>query len=235
MVLHQFFSKSASPDKDKDKDKKKDKDRKAKSREDSSSPKRKDTKSKGPPRSSDLSLDLDGITIPAPDSPPPTFSPSSLSSSPQKSASSSPRKSSPTKTTLPYPNLRPPHSRSSSTTTSKPAFFSSNRNSRSEDSHPLNLPPDELRRHLSAMAAARDDSMRSSMDIDRDTTASPQPEATPMSTNGIQNGDTDRSPTPPPHRSPPPNSDGGESHKLAGNKFYKQGDYERAIQEYNKG
>lgn len=48
------------------------------------------------------------------------------------------------------------------------------------------------------------------------------------------NGDNDRSPTPPPHRSPPPNSDGGESFKLAGNKFYKQGEYERAIQEYNK-
>lgn len=73
------------------------------------------------------------------------------------------------------------------------------------------------------------------MDIDQDTTSSSQTEPTSMSTNGTQNGDTDRSPTPPPHRSPPPNSDGGESHKLAGNKFYKQGDYERAIQEYNKG
>lgn len=69
------------------------------------------------------------------------------------------------------------------------------------------------------------------MDIDRETTASPQPDATPMSTNG----DTDRSPTPPPHRSPPPNSDGGESFKLAGNKFYAQKEYDRAIEEYNKG
>lgn len=44
----------------------------------------------------------------------------------------------------------------------------------------------------------------------------------------------ERSPTPPPHRS---NSDAGEadSFKLAGNKFFKDGNYARAIEEYNKG
>jgi DnaJ family protein C protein 7 len=76
------------------------------------------------------------------------------------------------------------------------------------------------------------------MDLDRDATASPQPDAaTPMSTtNGFaNNGDAERSPTPPPHRASPPTSDGGESFKLAGNKFFKQAEYDRAIQEYNKG
>lgn len=50
--------------------------------------------------------------------------------------------------------------------------------------------------------------------------------------NGV-NGQ-ERSPTPPPHRS---NSDAGEadSFKLAGNKFFKDGNYARAIEEYNKG
>jgi DnaJ family protein C protein 7 len=95
------------------------------------------------------------------------------------------------------------------------------------------------------MAAARDESMRSSMEIDRDTSSSPQDtppasqaEGAPTNTTGVQNGDGESSPAPPPHRSSPPRSqpsDAGESFKLTGNKFYKAGDYERAIQEYNKG
>lgn len=70
------------------------------------------------------------------------------------------------------------------------------------------------------MAAVRDD-QRSSMDIDKDVQS-------PV--NGA-NGE-ERSPTPPPHRSSPTDPD---SFKLAGNKLFKDGDYSRAIQEYNKG
>jgi DnaJ family protein C protein 7 len=65
-----------------------------------------------------------------------------------------------------------------------------------------------------------------------------QAEGAPTNTTGVPNGDGESSPTPPPHRSSPPrsqSSDAGESFKLTGNKFYKAGDYERAIQEYNKG
>lgn len=78
----------------------------------------------------------------------------------------------------------------------------------------MNLPPDELRR-LSAMAAARDESVNA-MDIDNK--------------NGV-NGSAEKSPTPPPHRS------GGEaeSFKLAGNKFFKEKNYSRSIEEFTKG
>lgn len=125
----------------------------------------------------------------------------------------------------PSKSSRPTHSRSSSATTSSSRFsFTSSRYSRDPDSHPLNLPPDELRR-LSAMAAVRDDS-RSSMDVDTP--------ATPSSAQNGVNGTTDeRSPTPPPHRSSP--TIDADSFKLAGNKFFKDKDYNRAIQEYNKG
>lgn len=144
------------------------------------------------------------------------ISPSSSSSSlrPQKSSSSS--KSS----------RSHPHSRSSSSTTSSSRFsFPSSRHSRDRDTHPLNLPPDELRR-LSAMAAVRDD-QRSSMDIDKDV-QSPS--------NGVNGVQEERSPTPPPHRSSPGSTTtDADSFKLAGNKFFKDGDYSRAIQEYNKG
>jgi len=64
---------------------------------------------------------------------------------------------------------------------------------------------------------------RSSMDID--------PQDVQMK-NGV-NGE-ERSPTPPPHKSTG-TSDEAESFKLAGNKFFKDGNYKRAIEEYNKG
>ncbi|KAJ5697985.1 hypothetical protein N7488_011669 [Penicillium malachiteum] len=143
----------------------------------------------------------------------PAKSSKSSKSSPSKSPSKSPTKSSsksPTKN-------RFSHSRTSSNPTLPPFKFGT-RSSKDQDSHPLNLPPDELHRRLSAMAA-RDD-QRSSMDIDSQEQK-----------NGV-NGQ-ERSPTPPPHRS---NSDAGEadSFKLAGNKFFKDGNYARAIEEYNK-
>lgn len=137
---------------------------------------------------------------------------SSTSTSPSKKSpsKSSPTKASPTKT-------RFSHSRSSSNTTSAPSF-KFGRASRDQDLHPLNLPPDELHRRLSAMA-----DQRSSMDID--------PQDVQMK-NGV-NGE-ERSPTPPPHKSTS-SSDEAESFKLAGNKFFKDGNYKRAIEEYNKG
>jgi DnaJ family protein C protein 7 len=232
MVLNHIFSKTSSPEKDK-------KNRKEKEKEKEKGQEKKDKKHKNRNTNKERSPSRGGIAIPAPEVP---DSPASSQGSPQKS-SSSPRKSpskSPTKSSLAHRDLYPHHSRSSSAA-SRHSFFSSSRHSHSRDSHPLNLPPDELRRHLSAMAAARED-MRSSMDIDRETTSSPQAPDTPTvqepTTNGVHNGEQERSPTPPPHRSSPPQSqpsDGGESFKLAGNKFYKAGDYGRAIQEYNKG
>jgi DnaJ family protein C protein 7 len=139
------------------------------------------------------------------------------------------------------------------------ASYSSKRSSKYDrDSHPLNLPPDELRRlSSSAMSAMADQPTPQPMDIDREVTASPPPSspaaATPKS-NGA-NGDEDR-PAPPPHRyttSPPPQSAtyaatpeaasppaqlptiDAEEYKAAGNKFFKIKDYPAAIKEYSKG
>lgn len=146
-----------------------------------------------------------------------SFSTRSPAKSPTKS-SRSPTKS-PTK---PSSKGRFSHSRSSSTPASAaPPLKFGARSSKDQESHPLNLPPDELRRRLSAMAASRDE-QRSSMDID------PQE---PQQNNA--NGE-ERSPTPPPHRSSS-NADEADSFKLAGNKFFKDGNYTRAIEEYNKG
>lgn len=119
------------------------------------------------------------------------------------------------------------HSRSSSSTSNPtaPSFRFATRSTRDQDLHPLNLPPDELRRRLSAMAASRDE--RSSMDID--------PQEAQQKKNGVNGTEQERSPTPPPHRSNSSSTDEADSFKLAGNKFFKDGDYRRAIEEYNKG
>jgi DnaJ homolog subfamily C member 7 len=120
------------------------------------------------------------------------------------------------------------------------------------DSHPLNLPPDELRR-LSAVMAAQEEA-RKSVDMDTNVKeASPKNESpsTPLKTvpgsfhddpvgasNGI-NGDygVEKSPTPPPHRVPVPEKPvvNAEAAKAAGNKYFKAKDYVKAISEYSKG
>ena len=153
----------------------------------------------------------------------PASSPRTSYSTARKSPSkpSKPSKSSSSKS--PTKN-RFSHSRSSSSNSIPTASFRFGKSAKEKESHPLNLPPDELRRRLSAMAASRDD-QRSSMDID------PQ-EA--QQTNGV-NGTQERSPTPPPHRSNSSSTDEADNFKLAGNKFFKDGDYRRAIEEYNKG
>lgn len=123
------------------------------------------------------------------------------------------------------------------------------------NSHPLNLPPDELRR-LSA-AIAREESARGSMDAEASdhngTTSSPMqsplptplkeaPGAFPETANGTTNGESNgvngddkKSPTPPPHREPLKPKVDAEACKAAGNKFFKAKDYSRAIAEYTKG
>lgn len=124
------------------------------------------------------------------------------------------------------------------------------------NTHPLNLPPDQLRQFVTAQMARQEaEAGRSSMSMDRDVPeASEQtfvngssPPATPSreapgafpdhasdhSTDGT-NGSDERSPTPPPHKVTPVKVD-PEACKAAGNKFFKAKDYERAIAEYTKG
>lgn len=131
------------------------------------------------------------------------------------------------------------------------------------NTHPLNLPPEEIRRlsRLSAMSA-RESVDR--MDVDppssaatpssppqRQTTppaaAAAAPAAqkaggsqTPPATNGSSSPKGDDAPAPPPHKtdpnSPPPTpADEAEIFKNFGNKFFKEKDYRRAIEEYSKG
>ena len=58
---------------------------------------------------------------------------------------------------------------------------------------------------------------------------------------GMENGNGDSSPVPPPHRvpaeppAPPRPTIDAEACKAAGNKFFKMGDYDKAIREYSKG
>ncbi|KAJ5959784.1 Heat shock protein DnaJ N-terminal [Penicillium vulpinum] len=152
-------------------------------------------------------------------------SPKSPSKSPTKSSTKSPSKSSsPTKPSKPAkPSKQSYFSHSRSSSNSGPtANFKFARSSRDQDIHPLNLPPDELHRRLSAMAALNEE-QRSSMDID-----SQEPQK-----NGV-NGTEERSPTPPPHQPNSASADEADSFKLAGNKFFKDGNYRRAIEEYTK-
>ena len=114
------------------------------------------------------------------------------------------------------------------------------------DTHPLNLPPEERERRLSAMSGVSEP--LSPMDIDRDGASLPSSPANnpqeaprdpegPDAENGI-NGDS--SPVPPPHSSnfttlPPKPAIDPEICKAVGNKYFKAKDYQRAIQEYSKG
>ena len=133
---------------------------------------------------------------------------------------------------------------------SSPSKKDKKRQKEDRDSHPLNLPPDELRR-LSAAMARREPST-GSMDVDADdhepvtspTTEDPStssksaPGAFPESAIGIANGvngNDEKSPTPPPHKVPPKTKIDAEACKAAGNKFFKAKDYARAISEYSKG
>ena len=125
------------------------------------------------------------------------------------------------------------------------------------ESHPLNLPPEELRRLsvLSAMSnRSSSEQAPTPMDIDRESTASPaqsqpQPPSSPpaegsassasQKINGDSNGnktEEDAAPPPPPHKvptSPPPIDP--EACKAAGNKFFKAREWQKAINEYSKG
>ncbi|KAL1961291.1 hypothetical protein VTO42DRAFT_19 [Malbranchea cinnamomea] len=118
------------------------------------------------------------------------------------------------------------------------------RSHRSRDNiHPLNLPPDELRR-LAQATMSDDNGTYGSMDVDSGSPAAPfssssasahqsSPTTPAPETNGVLPEQPERLPTPPPHMSMPQPVD-PEAHKLAGNKFFKAGDYVRAIQEYTK-
>lgn len=130
------------------------------------------------------------------------------------------------------------------------------RNKVDANTHPLNLPPDEIRR-LSALSAMSARESPDRMDVDPPATSSapssptqrkqspPAPEPTPAqtptpATNGSSSPKKEDAPAPPPHttdpNSPPPTpADEAEVFKTLGNKFFKEKNYKRAIDEYSKG
>ena len=134
---------------------------------------------------------------------------------------------------------------------SSPTKKEKRREKEDRNSHPLNLPPEELRR-LSA-AIAREEITRAAMDGDENqrngssptpmesppaTPSNAAPGAFPESANGAPNGingKAERNPTPPPHKEPMKPKVDAEACKAAGNKFFKAKDYLRAIDEYTKG
>lgn len=175
----------------------------------------------------------------------------------------SPTKKSPTKSTRDKDSSRPASPRSSSSRSySKPSSSSNSaRYAYDRSSHPLNLPPHELRR-LSALSAMSDPSTPMEMDQDEEGPASSLPSSPPPAmspgpvsgvngANGVNGLNDDGSPIPPPHKvptSPPPQPQlqpppppppkptvDAEACKAAGNKFFKAKDYDKAIKEYSKG
>lgn len=143
--------------------------------------------------------------------------------------------------------------RSNSTHSSK-TFSRSSTPRYDRDSHPLNLPPEELKRLSATMSVMSD--QPTPMDIDREFTASPVPSSPANATPGAfpknnasspKNEEEESGPVPPPHRiptSPPLQAQAppapqppvdAESFKAAGNKFFKAKDYDKAIKEYTKG
>ncbi|PBP26544.1 tetratricopeptide [Diplocarpon rosae] len=116
------------------------------------------------------------------------------------------------------------------------------------NTHPLNLPPDQLRK-LSALSSMSESER---MDVDSDgpsaAPTSPPPQTSmpgafdapkPNGTSAPSNGE---GPVPPPHKSnptspaaaSPPTAEEAEAFKAAGNKFYKAKEYKKAIEEYTK-
>jgi DnaJ family protein C protein 7 len=152
--------------------------------------------------------------------------------------------------------------RERTSSTRRSSSYSSRRSDKyDDDSHPLNLPPEQRKRFShSAMSAMADQPTPTPMDIDREASSSPAPSspatAQAPKANGV-NGHDDSRPAPPPHRyttSPPPQGTNyaatpeaaatppaeiptidAEEYKAAGNKFFKIKDYPAAIKEYSRG
>ena len=167
---------------------------------------------------------------------------------PALSSTRSSGKKSPTKLTRDRESYR--ESRPSSAHSSRSYTKSHNpiRQQYPRDTHPLNLPPEERERRLSAMSMS---DPLTPMDVDQEApapelTSSPPPDAPGAfpDTNGTDHANGTNgvgSPVPPPHRTPatsappPKPTVDAEQCKAAGNKFFKAKDYDKAIKEYSKG
>ncbi|OTA95842.1 hypothetical protein M434DRAFT_179491 [Hypoxylon sp. CO27-5] len=172
---------------------------------------------------------------------------------PSSSSSRSPTKKASTRPASPAQREQPKSrsSRSFARHSTDQGSSSSRRSKIDPNTHPLNLPPDEIKR-LSAQYSMNNRSSLDKMDVDKDTPSAPpsspppvQPQASftvPVNTpttNGVKNDADEEAegPAPPPHRSNPSSpvptdAEAAEAHKADGNRFFKQKDYARAIAEY---
>ncbi|KAH8815806.1 hypothetical protein F5884DRAFT_773738 [Xylogone sp. PMI_703] len=133
---------------------------------------------------------------------------------------------------------------SASSPRSSRIFGKKGSNSFDPDTHPLNLPPEELKR-LSALS-----NMSDKMEIDSEAPKAPTPppanrrsSSDQQKTNGVNGtAGANDAPVPPPHKSnptsptpaAPPTAEEAEAFKNAGNKHYKAKEYWKAIEEYTK-
>ncbi|RDW71298.1 hypothetical protein BP6252_07861 [Coleophoma cylindrospora] len=169
--------------------------------------------------------------------------------SPKKKSSSSASATSPSKSHRPRDkdeNYRPDLGSSRNSRHSHRSSTHSSRHSYDKDTHPLNLPPDQLRR-LSALSKMAD-----AMDVDSEAPNS-QPTSPPAQAsmpgsfdaakaNGVNGTTEETGPVPPPHKSDPaspaapapPTPEDAEAFKTAGNKHYKAKEWKKAIEEYTK-
>ncbi|TID24523.1 TPR-like protein [Venturia nashicola] len=204
--------------------------------------------------------ELRNTTTPTPQLPLPSSPRPTPPASPEKKTSTSSRSRDKERERRSTPKSSTTGSRSKNPSPTKP-FSKSSKKKQDRDSHPLNLPPEELRR-LSRKSVMADQPM----DTDKDFAASPSSTSTsplssspasssaPARDNGKLNASAqpeaeNDAPRPPPHRtptnpsaqkapSPPPapvrDTVAAEAHKASGNKFFKAKDYAKAIQEYSK-
>ncbi|MCJ1481131.1 hypothetical protein MMC06_001287 [Schaereria dolodes] len=161
-----------------------------------------------------------------------------------RSSSRSPTKKSPSKTVKDRETR--PSSAHSNRSYSRPHL--SPRQTFSADTHPLNLPPEERERRRSALTNMSDPPTPMDVDQEDSVPASPSSPSSntpgafsnPNESNHINGVNGDAGPVPPPHLvstdvspQPKPMID-AEACKVAGNKFFKMKDYDKAIREYSK-
>ncbi|KAI2642659.1 hypothetical protein GGS21DRAFT_544768 [Xylaria nigripes] len=115
------------------------------------------------------------------------------------------------------------------------------------NTHPLNLPPDEIKR-LSALSAMTDRNSFDKMDVDKENSAQPSSPPPPpqksftvpiTSANSSKPQPNGEGPAPPPHRSNPSSpipsdAEQAENYKSLGNKSFKDRQYKKAIKEYSQ-
>ncbi|KAF2149937.1 small glutamine-rich tetratricopeptide repeat-containing protein A [Myriangium duriaei CBS 260.36] len=110
---------------------------------------------------------------------------------------------------------------------------------KSRSEHPLNLHPDELR----ALSYSRSASHYASMGSEAEQNGASAPTspvngtATGPQTNGVNGEKHDEAPAPPPHKESPKDEAApvdAEAFKAAGNKFFKERAWQKAIDEYTK-